>query len=645
MYMYVGSAVFKSLTPALVSSIIYLILYYLLELEEEGNEILEHPYPMGALVAAFTFLLAFRANFSYNRYWEALGHIHQMHSKWLDFATEVAAFHYQAERYDAFKPPAFGAHPATTTGVSTTTTTTTSTTTTTNTTSLLSCQHRERERTAEELTKEELEEQIEAAISMQQQNEQQAADAAQEEEEAAQEEEEAAAAAAEDSNPTNTSSTSIRTTLPSLRSRFRIFRRMIRNGSRRTKKKPTTTNTAKEGEPRKQATGGLDDSKEEDEDDEPDFTSHTARHHSEGAVLFHKQRQHHNTSKATTSSLRPIHNRRTQSVDTLHNITNQGRSDVYGRPITRTTRNINQSLDNSGRLFLRGNRGGEERGGKQHKQQQQQHKKKKTRRHDDNAFVDEDGKPYSTFTVAARKRLRAGGLETNIPALFLEEAAHLLSLLSAVALSTLRNDLEEAESPLIAFTPGAPWPHADPDNYSADVRKGWSRHGAPGFTVVRYLCGVSRNAKTRTLYNAARPFRVIGNVSDAEIDMLQAARGPLAKVALCSMWLQEFLSREYLSGSTGKVAPPIISRLYQFTSDGMSAYVVLFVVLVVGFTGRVLCLLHGYIILYFIYTYIYILQDLLFQFTVPVANYFLFLSPRIYSFFLQLQSGTKDCLQ
>jgi hypothetical protein len=538
-------------------------------LEEEGNEILEHPYPMGALVAAFTFLLAFRANFSYNRYWEALGHIHQMHSKWLDFATEVAAFHLQAERYDAFKPPAFGAHPATHTGVSTTTTTTTTTTSTsTTTTTSLSCQHRERERTAEELTKEELEEQIEAAISMQQQNEQQAVDAAQEEEE----EEEEAAAEDNPTNPTNTSS--IRTTLPSLRSRFRIFRRKIRNGSRRTRKKPT-----KEGESRKQATnGGLDDSKEEEDDEEPDFTSHTARHHSEGAVLFHKQQQRHNTSKATTNSLRPVHNRRTQSVDTLHNITNQGRSDVYGRPITRTTRNMNQSLDNSGRLFLRGGggkRGGEERGGKY--KQQQQHKKK-TRRHDDNAFVDEDGKPYSTFTVAARKRLRAGGLETNIPALFLEEAAHLLSLLSAVALSTLRNDLEEAESPLIAFTPGAPWPHADPDNYSADVRKGWSRHGAPGFTVVRYLCGVSRNAKTRTLYNAARPFRVIGNVSDAEIDMLQAARGPLAKVALCSMWLQEFLSREYLSGSTGKVAPPIISRLYQFTSDGMSAYVVLFVV-------------------------------------------------------------------
>ena len=38
--------------------------------------------------------------------------------------------------------------------------------------------------------------------------------------------------------------------------------------------------------------------------------------------------------------------------------------------------------------------------------------------------------------------------------LFLQEAAHLLSLLSAVSLSTLRNDLEHAEYSLIPFEPG-----------------------------------------------------------------------------------------------------------------------------------------------------------------------------------------------
>ena len=68
------------------------------------------------------------------------------------------------------------------------------------------------------------------------------------------------------------------------------------------------------------------------------------------------------------------------------------------------------------------------------------------------------------------------------------------------------------------------------------------------------------------MYNAARPFGVLGGVSDAECDMLQKARGPYAKVALCTMWLQEFLSRECLEGSTGVVASPVISRIYQFIS-------------------------------------------------------------------------------
>lgn len=158
------------------------------------------------------------------------------------------------------------------------------------------------------------------------------------------------------------------------------------------------------------------------------------------------------------------------------------------------------------------------------------------------------------------------------PPLYLQEVAHLLSLLSAVAFSTLRNDLEQADSPLITFIPNAPWPHVDPDAYTADVRKDWDSTEHRSITVIRYITGWSRTKKTRTLYNAARPFRVIGGVSDAEIELLQAARGPLAKVALVSMWLQEFVVRESLAGSTGNVAPPILSRLYQYVSDGMLGY-------------------------------------------------------------------------
>jgi hypothetical protein len=184
------------------------------------------------------------------------------------------------------------------------------------------------------------------------------------------------------------------------------------------------------------------------------------------------------------------------------------------------------------------------------------------------------GKPYSTFTAVSRKHLRDGNLDPDIipPLLFLEECAHLLSLMSAVAFSTLRNDLPEAESPLTVFEPGLPWPLIDPDGYRGRVRKGWTQSKSKIYSALQFALGRSRNDRARTLYNAARPFRVIGNVSDMEIEKLQEARGPLAKVSLVSMWLLELISREYQAGSTGAVAPPIVSRLYQFVSEGLAGY-------------------------------------------------------------------------
>jgi hypothetical protein len=67
------------------------------------------------------------------------------------------------------------------------------------------------------------------------------------------------------------------------------------------------------------------------------------------------------------------------------------------------------------------------------------------------------------------------------------------------------------------------------------------------------------------MYNAARPFTVLGGVSDAEIEKLQNARGPSAKTALCFSWFQEFMARESLHGSTGDVHAAILTRLFQYT--------------------------------------------------------------------------------
>jgi hypothetical protein len=166
----------------------------------------------------------------------------------------------------------------------------------------------------------------------------------------------------------------------------------------------------------------------------------------------------------------------------------------------------------------------------------------------------------------------SGGMSKKMgPSLFLQEASHLISLLSAVSFATLRNDIENAESPLQHYTPGSAWPPVDPDSKDAGVYDEFDNFGR-FLTSIRYLFGYVRSPAQRTVYNACRPFTVLGGVSDAEIDVLQCARGPLAKTALCTMWLQEFISREFLNGALGGVSPPIVSRLFQYTSDGMIGY-------------------------------------------------------------------------
>jgi predicted membrane chloride channel (bestrophin family) len=359
-----------------LSSGIYLILFYFKDYQDDEEEVIGHPYAIGALIAALTFLLAFRANFSYNRYWEACTVVHQMHSKWLDVGMEMAAFHLQSVRYDDRKPPAFGAHPD------------------------IKCLERERER-LHEPTLEDLEEQIEGMANG----------------------------------------------APSLRSRMSLLK------PKKPKRKPK------------------------------------------------------------------------KKVKPLQKSINANATHISTPP-------------NDGNFFQPFNR-----------------------------FLRRKEAPKTVSKITTGKRKNEYDASP-----FLLEGAHLLSLLSACAMSTLRNDLEQAESPLCTFKPGKPWPHVDPDDYSADVRKDWTMSTHRSWTILKYLFGFSRTRAARTLYNAARPFRVIGGVSDAEIDLLQAARGPMAKVALCSLWLQEYMTREYLAGSTGKVAPPIISRLFQFTSDGMLGY-------------------------------------------------------------------------
>ena len=90
------------------------------------------------------------------------------------------------------------------------------------------------------------------------------------------------------------------------------------------------------------------------------------------------------------------------------------------------------------------------------------------------------------------------------PPLFLQELAHLSSLLCAVALSTLRNDIEDMESPLDVYVPGAPWPVADPDQLPQNIRLEF-QHRYHIFTIIRYWLGNDRLPSNRNRHNASRP--------------------------------------------------------------------------------------------------------------------------------------------
>jgi len=163
------------------------------------------------------------------------------------------------------------------------------------------------------------------------------------------------------------------------------------------------------------------------------------------------------------------------------------------------------------------------------------------------------------------------------PSLFLQELAHLTSLCSAVALSTLRSDIatgvaginnaQQQSQPLDMYHADTAFPEVDPDQLPRNLKQ-----EVESFPTLRYVFGFDRTPESRRRYNALRPLPVIGGVSQNEIAFLQRAKGPSAKVTLAWNWLTEFIIRENIAGSLGNVGPPVVSRVMQFLGDGMTYY-------------------------------------------------------------------------
>lgn len=63
-----GSAVYRAILPSAISTSLLLIGFYTVDLTPgEGGGIIENPYAVGVFIAFFTYVVTFRANFSYGR--------------------------------------------------------------------------------------------------------------------------------------------------------------------------------------------------------------------------------------------------------------------------------------------------------------------------------------------------------------------------------------------------------------------------------------------------------------------------------------------------------------------------------------------------------------------------------------------------
>ena len=108
-----GSAAYRATIPAALSVVLYVVIRRYINRDPltPVDRLVSHPYAIGGLISSVTFVVIFRANFGYQRYWEGANSVYQMMSKWLDGVTMVGAFHYQSKHYDAIKPPTFFDHP------------------------------------------------------------------------------------------------------------------------------------------------------------------------------------------------------------------------------------------------------------------------------------------------------------------------------------------------------------------------------------------------------------------------------------------------------------------------------------------------------------------------------------------------------
>ena len=59
---------------------------------EVFSEFLHHPYPHQITSVMIGFMMVFRVQLSYQRYWEGIAMLYNMHTKWHDASIQIVAF-------------------------------------------------------------------------------------------------------------------------------------------------------------------------------------------------------------------------------------------------------------------------------------------------------------------------------------------------------------------------------------------------------------------------------------------------------------------------------------------------------------------------------------------------------------------------
>mmetsp|Transcript_93530 Transcript_93530/g.270216 ORF Transcript_93530/g.270216 Transcript_93530/m.270216 type:complete len:719 (-) Transcript_93530:155-2311(-) len=477
-----GSAVYRAVLPSLIA----VGFFFLWHNYYEEKQDLGHPYAVGALIASASFLVVFRANQGYARYWEGCTAVHHMMSKWMDATTHAGVYHLQCDHYKDIKPPSYFEYR--------------------DLNHLYLTRDRERGVYIPEDGETEEDKKDDPASLLNQHHR----------------------------NSQHFSSSSSRQ------------HQHLRN---RIDKKGAKRKHAIQEEKVKRRVQAVVKS--------INYVPEQPKHHRNT-----KKMSTHLSSDSTLPPPRKFENvRRTQSMDDIDKAAFDQeeaneffellQKEVAKQAPSSSERGKGKPFPLWGRPKLDGGWG--------------------------DLYTLDASKKLAIFSDPTQPNgpLPQEGFASTqggrTPPLYMQELVHLSSLLVAVALSTLRNDIDGCESPLAMYDPGSDWPAVDPD------MDDWLKLSNGGdwthlVSKLRTFLGMGRSPKEQTKYNAGRPLPVLGGVSDAEIRFLQLARGPYAKTQLCWNWLSEFMMREHLAGSMGKVGPPIVSRCIQFLGDGMIFY-------------------------------------------------------------------------